>query len=264
MCQLLGLSSSDPVRLSFSWKSFVMRSSQAKGNPDGWGVAYFEGADALLLREPTPAAVSPMVKFLTSHAPRSKLVISHVRRATYGERNLANTQPFQRVLGGQTHVFAHNGFVPPFKLSNASSWLLPQGITDSERLFCHLLSYLEPLWNGGGVPALEKRLEVVQRFAQEILERGASNFLYSDGVNLFAHGHRRTLPGNDISDEPGLYVNVSQSTAESDMATPCHGLRTEGRCSNQALVSTLPLNDHEWIPLKPGEIACFQDGLRIK
>ena len=264
MCQLLGLSSSDPIRLTFNWKSFVMHGSQHGGNPDGWGVAYYEGVDAMLLREAEPAAESSMVQFLNKHAPRSNLIISHIRRATYGDRKLANTQPFQRVLGGHTHIFAHNGFVPPFKMSNTSPWFLPQGDTDSEHLFCHLLGYLEPLWNGVGIPAFEKRFDVVKRFAEEILERGASNFLYSDGVNLFAHGHRQTLPGDAVSDEPGLYVNLYKSKTGSDMAIPCQGLRTEGSCSDQALVATLPLNDHEWVPLKAGEIACFEHGRRIK
>lgn len=155
MCQLLGLSSSDPIRLTFSWESFAMRGSQQGGNPDGWGVAYYEGVDAMLLREPTPAATSSIVQFLDSHAPRSDLIISHVRRATLGDLKLANTQPFQRVLGGHTHVFAHNGFVPPVKMSATSSWLTPLGETDSELLFCRLLSDLEPLWSSGGIPALK-------------------------------------------------------------------------------------------------------------
>ena len=241
-----------------------MRGSQEGGNPDGWGVAYFEGSDVTLLREPTPAAGSPMVKFLNSHAPRSDLIISHIRRATQGDRNLANTQPFQRVLGGHTHIFAHNGFVPPFKLPNTSSWLLPKGDTDSELLFCHLLGYLEPLWSRGGIPAFEKRFDIVKRFAREIRERGASNFLYSDGVTLFAHGHRHTIPGDAVSDEPGLYVNLYQSETGSDMAIPCRGLRTEGNCSYQALVASSPLNDHKWVPLKAGEIACFEHGRRLK
>ena len=264
MCQLLGLSSSDPIRLTFSWESFVLRGSQEGGNPDGWGVAYFSGADVMLLREPAPAEKSPMVQFLSSHAPRSDLIISHVRRATYGERKLANTQPFQRVLGGHTHIFAHNGFVPPFKMSNKSSWLLPQGNTDSEQLFCRLLGYLEPLWSERRIPSFESRLDVVERFAQEILERGASNFLYSDGINLFAHGHRQTLPGDAVSNEPGLYVNLYKSKKGSDMVIPCQGLRTKDGCSYQALVATLPLNDDKWVPLKAGEIACFEHGRRIK
>ena len=187
-----------------------MRGSLQGGNPDGWGVAYYEGVDAMLLREPAPAAESAMVKFLDSHAPRSDLIISHVRRATYGERKLANTQPFQRVLGGRTHVFAHNGFVPPVKMSGTSSWLTPQGETDSELLFCRLLGYLEPLWSNHEIPAFEKRYNVVTGFAREILEYGAANFLYSDGVNLFAHGHRHTVPGDAVSDKPGLYVNTYQ------------------------------------------------------
>jgi predicted glutamine amidotransferase len=264
MCQLLGLSSSDPIRLTFNWESFAMRGSQQGGNPDGWGVAYYEGVDAMLLREPAPAAESSMVQFLDSHAPRSNLIISHVRRATHGERKLANTQPFQRVLGGHTHVFAHNGFVPPVKVSSTSSWLTPQGDTDSEQLFCRLLDNLEPLWGSGAIPAFEKRYDAVTGFAREILQHGASNFLYSDGVNLFAHGHRHTIPGDDVSDEPGLYVSTYQSQTGSDMAIPCEGLRAEGSCSYQALVATLPLSEHNWEPLKAGEIACFERGQRIR
>jgi glutamine amidotransferase len=242
-----------------------MRGSDIGGNPDGWGVAFFDGVDATLLREPTPAAESPMVQFLGKHAPRSNLVISHIRRATQGDRRLANTQPYLRVLGGHTHVFAHNGFIPSCcALSNTSSWLIPQGDTDSECLFCCLLRYLEPLWSRGSIPAFDKRFSVVKRFAREILERGASNFLYSDGVTLFAHGHRHTIPGETVSNEPGLYVNTFESTTGSDMAIPCRGLRTEGKCGQQALVATLPLNDHTWVPLAAGEIACFEHGQRIK
>ena len=264
MCQLLGLSSSDPVRLTFDWDTFVIAGSQQGGNPDGWGVAYFEGADADLVREPSPAAGSPLVQFLRSHAPRSNLVVSHVRRATQGERKLANTQPFKRVLGGRTHVFAHNGFVPPSRSAASSAWLLPQGDTDSEALFCELLGCLEPLWRKGGMPAVEKRLDIIERFARQVLQRGAANFLYSDGVNLFAHGHRQTLPGDAISDQPGLYVSLYQSKTDSDMAIPCDGIRTEGSCSHQALVATSPLNGHEWTPLYAGEIACFERGRRIR
>ena len=241
-----------------------MYGSQPGGNPDGWGVAYYQGVDALLLREAEPAAESSMVQFLNKHAPRSQLIVSHIRRATYGDLKLANTQPFQRVLGGHTHIFAHNGFVPPGKLSNTSSWLLPQGDTDSEHLFCQLMGNLEPLWNGDGIPAFKKRFEVVERFAQETLERGAANFLYSDGVNLFAHGHRQTLPGDAVSTEPGLYVHLHESQPGSDMASACQGLRTEGSCSYQALVATQPLSDHEWMPLQAGEVACFEHGQRIR
>jgi len=241
-----------------------MRGSAQGGNPDGWGVAYYDGVAAILFREPVPAVESPMVQFLNDNAPASELIISHVRRATLGDRVTANTQPFQRVLGGHTHIFAHNGFVPPMSKSKTSSWLMPQGDTDSEQLFCHLLGELEPLWRGGSIPALEKRLDIVEGFARGILKRGASNFLYSDGVSLFAHGHRHTVPGEALSNEPGLYINLYEPNMGSDTTLPCKGIGTEGRCSYQALVATLPLNDHKWEPLRAGEIACFEAGQRIR
>jgi len=263
MCQLFGLSSSEPIRLTFSWESFVLQGSYEGGNPDGWGVAYFEGVDATLLRESTPAAESPMVEFLSHHAPASDLIISHVRRATSGNRNLANTHPFRRVLGGHTHIFAHNGFVPPSGAPNASSWLLPQGDTDSEILFCSLLRRLEPLWSKDAIPALEERYQVITDFTHEILEHGAANFLYSDGINLFAHGHRRTLPGESVRNEPGLYLNMSSSKKGSNMELPCRGVSADGSCSHQSIVSSLPLNDDTWTPLQAGEVACFERGQRI-
>jgi len=155
-------------------------------------------------------------------------------------------------------------WLPPFDLSTTSPWLLPHGDTDSELLFCHLLAYLEPLWSGGSIPSLERRFDVVTCFAQEVLKRGASNFLYSDGLNLFAHGHRHTIPGDGISNEPGLYVSQHDSEIGDSMNIPCQGLSTEGRCSRHALVATMPLNNNRWDPLKAGEIACFERGERIR
>ena len=263
MCQLLGLSSSEPIRLTFSWDAFALQGSYQGGNPDGWGVAWYEGADATLLRESRPAAESPMVAFLGRHAPPSELVISHVRRATSGDRKLVNTHPFRRVLGGHTHIFAHNGYIPPSELPTRSCWLIPQGNTDSELLFCRLLAYLEPLWSEGAVPGLERRHRIVTDFANEIMAHGAANFLYSDGITLFAHGHRHTLPGEAISNEPGLYLRMSRSKKGFETETACRGLNAEGWCSHQAIVSSLPLNDASWTPLKAGEVACFERGRRI-
>ena len=96
------------------------------------------------------------------------------------------------------------------------------------------------------------------------MQRGAANFFYSDGINLFAHGHRQTLPGDAVSDAPGLYVNLYKSKPGSDMTIPCPGLRSEGDCSDQAVVATMALTDDEWEPLEAGEIACFERGRRIQ
>ena len=147
-----------------------MRGSEALGNPDGWGVAHADGHDVHLVREPSPAADSPFVSFLGFYGPPSTTLVSHIRRATAGDRILANTQPFVRRLGGQTHVFAHNGHIPSLQ-APTTSWLRALGTTDSEKMFCILLDRLEPLWRASNHPDLALRTGIVESFAEEMRSR---------------------------------------------------------------------------------------------
>ena len=61
-----------------------------------------------------------------------------------GARVYRNTQPFIRELGGRMHLFAHNGWLPPYlrqgRLRNPSRPFNPVGDTDSEEAFCDLLA----------------------------------------------------------------------------------------------------------------------------
>ena len=263
MCELLGVSVEQPIRLRFGWEDFALHGSRRAGNPDGWGVAYFAHRDVLLLREPGPAAESPMVNFLAQHAPPARQIISHVRRATTGALTLENTQPFVRYLAGRAHVFAHNGYVADTENPTGNPYLQPLGDTDSERLFALLLDELEKLWSQQ-TPSLAERFLVVERFAQQQRARGALNFLYCDGETLFAHGHRHTVPGETISSEPGLYVLERDAGDGTDANLPCKGLACDGGKGLQAFVATMPLDEQPWKPLANGEIACFERGLRVR
>lgn len=146
MCELLALSSSQPVRLNFSLQALAARGGATGRAHDGWGVAFYQGHDVALFREPAAAADSALVRFLESSGPATELAISHIRHATQGELSLANTQPFVRELGGRRHVFAHNGNLPGIYRSAALALdrYRPVGQTDSEHAFCTLLSRFEP------------------------------------------------------------------------------------------------------------------------
>ncbi len=109
MCELFALSSRIPTTVGFTLERLARRGGIEGPHRVGWGVAFYEGADVFLLREPRAAAQSDLVRYTEQHAPPSQLVVSHIRRATRGEPALRNTQPFIRELGGYTHVFAHNG-----------------------------------------------------------------------------------------------------------------------------------------------------------
>lgn len=262
MCQLLAVSTAAAVRTRLSWDGFAMRGSEATGNLDGWGVAYADGKDVHLSREPSPAADSPLVKFLGSHGPASTTLISHIRRATIGNRVLANTQPFVRALGGRMHIFAHNGHVTALE-APSEPWLRTIGTTDSENMFSMLLHRLEPLWRATNAPELGPRSDIVTRFAEEMRRHGAANFLYFDGLTLFAHGHRRTIPGAAISQGPGLFLLLRAEESGPPIHTPCQGLESIGPGGAQALVATIPLDEQRWRPLAEGEMLRIERGALV-
>ncbi len=134
MRELVALSSSRLVNLTFSLETLAARGGAASSSHDGWGVAFYQGTDVALFREPAAAAESALVRFLEREGPATDLAISHIRHATQGGVSLANTQPFVRELGGRTHVFAHNGDLPSIYRSEALALgsYRPVGQTDSE------------------------------------------------------------------------------------------------------------------------------------
>jgi len=175
---------------------------------DGWGVAFYQGNDVALFREPTAAGNSALVRFLETSGPTTDLAISHIRHATRGSLKLANTQPFTRALGGQTHVFAHNGDLPGIENNDILTVDRdqPVGQTDSEYAFCVLLARLQTLWDNGKKPPLDVRVSEVKAFAAEIAQHGPANFFYADGDALFAYGHRRIQHATGRTEAPGLWM----------------------------------------------------------
>ncbi|MEW8015005.1 MAG: class II glutamine amidotransferase, partial [Candidatus Sedimenticola endophacoides] len=196
MCELFALSSRIPTTVGFTLERLARRGGIEGPHRDGWGVAFYEGADVFLLREPRAAAQSDLVRYIERHAPPSQLVVSHIRRATRGEPALRNTQPFVRELGG---IERRRDFLP--------GRFRPVSDTDSELVFCSLLDRLDDLWTaaGGCLPPLPERLEVVAAFAGELRAFGHANFLYADGDALFAHAHRRIQADGQVG-PPSLHL----------------------------------------------------------
>ena len=261
MCELFGLSSNLPVSANFSLETFSRHGGDTGPHRDGWGIAYFEGRDARLIKEAEPAAGSDWVDFIERHNMRSKIILSHIRKATQGQLSFANTQPFIRELGGQMHIFAHNGDLGRIEqiktLSNHRFW--PVGETDSEHAFCALLERLSELWlNSTGVPELSHRLQLVSQFASEIRPLGPANFLYADGDALFAHANKRTQPDTGKVEPPGLYWLCRQCTSKSYLDVS--GLHLEGNDQQVVLIASVPLTQEGWMPLDEGEVLCIQDG----
>ena len=263
MCELFAMSSRYPTSVGFSLETLARRGGHDGPHKDGWGVAYFEGYDAFLLREPSPAAESGLVRFMEKHGPPSNLVLSHIRLATQGEPALCNTQPFQRELGGCAHVFAHNGNMPGIRDKCRLQFhrFTPIGDTDSEFAFCCLLERLGDLWDGatGRPPSVESRLEIVADFAAWLRPLGPCNFVYSDGDALFVHAHRRSQSDGDVR-PPGLHLLV-RSCNEQPVDLTQSGVMLAPVAQELALVASVPLTDEQWEPIGEGEVIALTQGL---
>ena len=209
MCELLAISSRELVAADFALERFARRGGLDGPHRDGWGIAAYEGPDVFRLREPLAAAESELVRYVDRHIPPSRLIITHIRLATRGDRALWNTQPFQRELGGRVHLFAHNGNLSGVdREAFRSRRFRPLGDTDSELVFCHLLERLAPLWDATDtVPPLADRLARVAEVAAELRPHGPANFFYADSDALFVHAHRRTQADGEVRE--GLHESMA-------------------------------------------------------
>ncbi|MDE2364291.1 MAG: class II glutamine amidotransferase [Hyphomicrobiales bacterium] len=259
MCELFAMSSRIPTTISLSMRTLASRGAVGSHLADGWGVAFYEGNDVRVLREPEPAADSDWLAFANARGVRSHIAIAHIRHATQGEISLANTQPFARELGGRLHCFAHNGMLPGVegRLADTGHRFRPIGSTDSEAAFCILLERLAPLW-ADGAPDAAERTSAVSDFAADMRKIGPANFVYSDGDLLIAHGHRRTQ-ANGVIEPPGLTMLTRRCAIDRD-ALPHTGVAIEQTGQDLTLFASVPLTDEPWLPLREGEIVVVREG----
>ena len=261
MCELLAIASRFPTTVRLSFDELARHGGDTGPHADGWGIAMLDERDALLVREPEPAARSAWVRFLEERAPRAAITVAHVRKATRGVRKLSNTQPFTRELGGRTHVFAHNGTLagvecdPRFRVRRFH----PIGDTDSEHAFCALLERLAPLGDGGDLPLEAERVARLRAFAADLRSLGPANFVYSDGDLLFAHAHRRTQ-ADGVVRAPGMHFLCRTCSASSD-AVPLVGVDVDPAARQEvAIVASVPLSGERWEPLGEGESVVLRAG----
>lgn len=262
MCELLALSSSRPVRLTFSLRTLASHGAIDGTSPDGWGVAFYQGQDVALFRDAAPAADSALVRYLETAGPGTELALSHIRRATQGAVTLANTQPFVRELGGRTHVFAHNGNLPGIWDSAAMAMgrYRPVGQTDSEHAFCALMARMAPLWDEATPPSLQARLSALAAFATGLRALGPANFLYADGDTLFAHGNRRIQRASGRIEPPGLWM-LQRHCEPGDAVPDCPGITAIARGPQTlVLIASVPLTEGAWRPLAEGELVAVRGG----
>lgn len=238
MCELFGLSASHRRSgAELPLTEFQARGGGTADNPDGWGVAWRADGCFRLEKDPEPGCRSARFAAVIA-ALAADLLVAHVRKARHPPVNTpANTHPFLRQCCGRQWAFAHNGLVPEvvaLETANRGRVCQPEGQTDSEFAFCHLLSHAT---RHARLPAGQaERLALLGGVSEAIARHGMFNFLLSDGEHLVAYGHDRL-----------------------------HYLETAAAGGEAALIATEPLaGPAGWLPFAPGELRIYRGGRLLK
>ncbi|WP_437956260.1 class II glutamine amidotransferase [Sorangium sp. So ce119] len=158
--------------------------------PDGWGIGYYPGGEpsATVLKEPAPPQGSIRSELVKAWEHlESSLLVLHIRTATWGSINDANTQPFSRSWGGRDWLFAHSGSLVDRIEVDPKSLFQPVGSTDTELILCELLRWMasEDLRSIGDIDP-----RVLRDWFDEMNEHGPLTSVLADGRDLVVYADR--------------------------------------------------------------------------
>jgi len=251
MCQLLGLNSSQPTDICFSFTGFKARGGVTDHHADGWGIAFFEGRGVRILQDHLPSCKSALAELVCAHPIPATNIIGHIRKATRGDVCLENTHPFHRELWGRHWVFAHNGTLADFA-PQLNGRFRPVGRTDSELAFCWLMQGLQDTF-GDYPPDQHSLFEFVREASIAITQHGPFNFLLSNGELLFANCSTRL----SYLDRQAPYAPAHLIDSDVTMDFGASG-SAGGRT---VVIATTPLTDNEqWTSMPAGSLWCFANG----
>jgi predicted glutamine amidotransferase len=109
----------------------------------GWGAAYVR--DGRLVRHRSAAACFDDPAFESVAGVRSSLMLLHTRRTKHRDTIAeTNSQPFLTRFRDEAWAFCHNGEIRDLSQLSHDGALAPEGTVDSELLFLHLLTRIDP------------------------------------------------------------------------------------------------------------------------
>lgn len=192
MCRLLAIVGDfpDTRELLFRFRELAaigkVGGRSKPGHRDGWGIiCYQDGLPKYLGRSSADAAMEKYYATacdLLSRVKQPGVIMGHLRKTSFGDRSIENTQPF---LDGKWS-FAHNGTIwsPKYRRSN--------GRSDSLVFFQRLLKAIQV--GSRDVPLEDMIVDTVRKARREIVSNpdrmgraySSLTFIMSDGTSLYA------------------------------------------------------------------------------
>jgi len=255
MCELLAMSANVPTDICFSFAGLIKRGGVTGPHKDGWGITFYEDRANRTFKDPLAGAHSSIAKLVQNYPIKSKVVISHIRKANVGKIHLANTQPFSRELWGHNWTFAHNGQLKGIK-KKSLTFFHPIGTTDSEHAFCWIMDHLRSTF-----PSHPNKAKALKQCLLKLFIKldtlGVANFLLTDSRYLFVYCSthicwltRKAPFGKAQLIDADMTVDFHKETTPDDIVT---------------IIATQPLtNNEQWHKLNTGDFLIFKEGKKLK
>jgi len=242
--------------------SFTLRClDEGTKTPDGWGLGYYAagGPAASVLKESAPADGGHRGELIKGwdHL-ESSLFVLHLRTASWGAATDANTQPFLRSHAGRDLLFAHSGSLEHRLQPLPNAAFEPVGSTDSELIFCRLLSLLA----ASGTRTLDDLDPVVfSRWLADLNAQGSLTLAITDGRALFLYADVNGNGELHLAHLAPPYEQVRLSDSDVEIDLTSRGTRhPKGilACSTPLEVTAdVPVT---WTRVTPGHLIVIREG----
>lgn len=205
MCELFGMTAARDFDVRDLLEEFYSHSLR---HPHGWGLALLYPEAAGLEKEPVPAARSAYLQQRLSTSVCARNCIAHIRLATRGKLDYANTHPFVRRDGwGRTWTLAHNGTL--FQNPLTQYCKAQQGETDSERILLALIDRVDACQaRQGRALTAQERFTVVDGLVCDLAPHNKLNLLIYDGELFYAHTNMQGTLYRSCCRERTLFATV--------------------------------------------------------
>ena len=185
MCEIFAVSSEKEIRLNALLSEFFSHGSK---HPNGWGLAVFYGNAVSVDKEPVESNKSSYLKDRLSHQIFACNALAHIRQATVGKMEYANSHPFiLRDSLNRAWTLAHNGTI--FDGAKTDAYASAQeGSTDSERILYYLVDQVNQRQSSlGREMTMEERFALIDGLIGGLAPNNKLNLTLYDGELLYVH-----------------------------------------------------------------------------
>ncbi len=258
MSELLALSFDAEASPAITLKELIRRRGDAE-LPYGWGFGWYPGRElaAVVIKDPTSTGDDPMTHLLRDWERfRSSLFVCHLRGSAK-RISQRDAQPFLKSHAGRSWLFAHSGdldgdFRSAFPLEPGGPFE-PLGVTDSEHVFCWMLTRL---LESKARSLADLEWPVLLGWLRSMSALGMANVLLADGHDLVAYRCASAAPG--LHWKRRLPPHDTHHLESDALALDLDGPRVSSRTA--VVVSTHPLSDGDWTAMAPGQMIVARRG----